>query len=149
MQNNSPVVINKAMFNFFICTIFFLLSSVLVLMGMIWKLSKNFDEHKQLNIGNRKTIQDQGAQIQDLEELTRIEGQTIEAIVNNLEKISRNCCEQPTNATAKPGAESKSTPQGKKRSGPDCMVAGINVCIPISATDLHTFLPCRCAQILN
>jgi Na+/phosphate symporter len=127
-NNNDNVVISKRMFNLLVCIIFFLLSSVLTLIGMIWKLNKNFEEEKKTNW---KNLQEQGTQIQDLQEITKLEGQTIEILLNKLEQINKNCCNQQAVVANTPNLESKTNPKAKQRSGSDCMVGGINVCIPL------------------
>lgn len=128
MTPNDNVVISKRMFNLLVCMIFFLLSSVLTLVGMIWKLNKNFEEDKKTNW---KNLQEQSAQIQDLQELNRVDSQIIELVVTKLEQMSKNCCNQQAVVPDAPNQESKTNPKAKHRSGSDCIVGGINVCIPL------------------
>ena len=164
---NTPVVITKRLFNFFLFVLLFLMTSVLVLMGMIWKLNERTKEHAEVIQNDWQITKIQGLDIADLQKLTHIQNQAIEAMLDKLEQISKNCCpaaNNQTSPTVKPTIGVKPMLQSKKRNGADCIVEGVNVCIPLVAvpapeknsepttqneTELTTFLPCRCAKILS
>lgn len=125
MQTNDQVVINKRMFNFFICIIFFLMASVLVLMGMIWKLNKNQQETRTIADHDWEITKSHWEEMVKLQELTKIQGQTIGILVEKLEQMSKNCCPVQTSKIT------TTNPKIGKLPNSQCIVNGVDVCIPI------------------